>query len=202
MWDRSLRLSVPWWSGIKAPKTATAVTSRKKTRGLQLYPLTARTLSKTNSIKGIYSKILDDKNSIVFDTEKPASCNMILDFQKTNLPTIANVFSPSERLYTRSPATTEGQGFTRPRSNFQNSCWLPAWQQPIHSLQITQLSDGFKYSSASSEQWDLIRSWNERRHRGVRYLCRSGASCRLQHSLYLLLPPTSFLKMSWTSPPW
>lgn len=85
------------------------------------------------------------------------------------------------------PAEAEGWGSVLARFPFQNSCMTTDYSFPAdHSTR-----KWFQMLACLLEWWGLIRSCNERHHRGVRYFCWSGASCRLQHSFILLLSLSS-----------
>lgn len=115
---------------------------------------------------------------------------MILDFQKASLPVTADVFNPSER---------QGTLFLLKQRD-RAQCWPCSLSRtPADSCMTTDYSfpadhstrKWFHMLSCLLEWWGLIRSCNERHHRGVRYFCWSGASCRLQHSFTLLLSQSS-----------
>lgn len=118
------------------------------------------------------------------------SWNMILDFWKPHLPVTANVFNPSERLGT----------FSLLKQRDRAQCWPGSLSRtPADSCMTTGYSISANHSTIKwfqmlaclSERWGLIRSCNERHHRGVGYFCWSGASCRLQHSFNLFLSQSS-----------
>lgn len=147
------------------------------------------TVPTTHHTEGISYKILDEKNSIVWHWET-GSCNVILDFQKPGLPVTANVFNPSERQGTFSLLKQRDGAQCWPDSLSRtpaDSCMTMDYSFPAdHSTR-----KWFQMLACLSKWWGLIRSCNERHHRGVGYFCWSGASCRLQHSFIPLLSQSS-----------
>lgn len=85
------------------------------------------------------------------------------------------------------PAEAEGWGSVLARFPFQNSCMTTGYSISANHSTIKW----FQMLACLSEWWGLIRSCNERHHRGVGYFCWSGASCRLQHSFNLFLSQSS-----------
>lgn len=156
---------------------------------LQLYCWLLNTVPEPHHTKGISYKILAEKNPIVWHWET-GSWNVILDFQKPSLPVTANVFNPSERQGTFSLLKQRDGAQCWPGSLSRtpaDSCMTMDYSFPAdHSTR-----KWFQMLACLSEWWGLIRSYNERHHRGVGCFCWSGASCRLQHSFILLLSQTS-----------
>lgn len=168
-----------------AAETTESGTSREKPQNCSSMPWLLNTAPKTHHTEGISYKIRDEKISNVWHWET-GNWNVILDFQKPSLPVTANVFNPSERQGTLS--------LLKQRDGAQ--CWPGSLSRtPADSCMTTDYSfpanhstrKWFQMLACLSEQWGLIRSCNERHHRGVGYFCWSGASCRLQHSFNLLL---------------